>query len=40
MALLNPIPDDDWDRQMKADARAGKLDAFVEEAQNFLNPGR
>jgi hypothetical protein len=25
-ALLHPFEDDDWDRQMKADAAAGKFD--------------
>jgi hypothetical protein len=36
MAELHPFPDDDWDRQMKADAAAGKLDFIdrnVEEAR-------
>jgi len=31
MALLNP--DDDWDREMRADAAAGKFDQFVDEAE-------
>ena len=26
MAELHPFPDDEWDKQMKADAAAGKLD--------------
>ncbi len=25
MSVLHPFEDDDWDRQMKADAEAGKL---------------
>jgi chromatin segregation and condensation protein Rec8/ScpA/Scc1 (kleisin family) len=31
MALLNP--DDDWDREMRADAAAGKFDQLVDEAE-------
>jgi len=32
-ALLNPIEDDDWDRQMKKDAEpGGKLDRLMEAA--------
>jgi len=27
-ALLHPFEDDDWDRQMKRDAAAGKFDAL------------
>ena len=26
MAELHPFPDDEWDKQMKADAAAGKFD--------------
>jgi len=26
MAMLHPTVDDDWDRQMKADAASGRLD--------------
>jgi hypothetical protein len=33
MALLNPFPDDDWDREMRADAGAGKFDKLVDEAE-------
>ena len=32
-ALLNPLPDDEWDKQMRADAEAGKLDWMIEEAE-------
>jgi len=32
-ALLHPWPDDDWDRQMRADAAAGKFDALNREAE-------
>ena len=32
-ALLNPLPDDQWDKQMRADAEAGKLDWMIEEAE-------
>jgi hypothetical protein len=31
MAMLHP--DEDWDREMRADAAAGKLDKLVEEAE-------
>jgi hypothetical protein len=31
-ALLHPFEDDDWDRQMKRDAAAGKFDALNREA--------
>jgi hypothetical protein len=32
-ALLHPFADDDWDRQMKADAAAGKFDQLHREAE-------
>jgi hypothetical protein len=32
-ALLNPLPDDEWDKQMRADAEAGKLEWMMEEAE-------
>jgi hypothetical protein len=31
-ALLHPREDDEWDRQMKQDAAAGKFDALNREA--------
>jgi hypothetical protein len=31
-ALLHPWEDDEWDRQMRADAAAGKFDALKREA--------
>ena len=31
--LLHPFEDDDWDRQMKRDAGAGKFDALHREAE-------
>jgi hypothetical protein len=31
-ALLHPREDDDWDRQMKSDAAAGKFDAINRDA--------
>lgn len=31
--LLHPQQDDDWDRQMQADAAAGKFDKLMEEAE-------
>ena len=33
MALLNSFPDDDWDREMRADAEAGKFDNLIAEAE-------
>ena len=32
-ALLHPFEDDDWDRQMKRDAAAGKFDKLHREAE-------
>jgi hypothetical protein len=32
MAELHPYPDDDWDKQMKADAAAGKFDEMNRRA--------
>ncbi len=32
-ALLNPLPDDEWDKQMRQDAKSGKLDWMIEEAE-------
>jgi hypothetical protein len=40
MAMLHPPVDNDWDRQMKADAAAGRFDSLVEEAQADLAAGR
>ena len=31
--LLNPLADDEWDKQMRADAQAGKLDWMIQEAE-------
>ena len=31
-ALLHPWAEDDWDRQMKADAAAGSFDALIRDA--------
>jgi hypothetical protein len=33
MALLNPVPDDEWDKEMRTDAAGGKFDKLVEEAE-------
>lgn len=33
LTQLDPSSDDDWDRQMKADAAVGKLDFLKEEAE-------
>jgi Skp family chaperone for outer membrane proteins len=32
--------DDDWDRQMRADAAAGKLDKLIEQAERDAGEGR
>ena len=40
MAMLHPSVDDDWDRQMMADATAGRLDHLVEEARADIAAGR
>jgi hypothetical protein len=32
-ALLHPFEDDDWDKQMKRDAAAGKFDALHDAAE-------
>jgi hypothetical protein len=40
-ALLNPVEDDDWDRQMKKDAESGeKLDRLMEAADNEYKHGK
>ena len=39
-ALLHPFEDDDWDRQMKRDAAAGKFDALNCEAETEAKAGR
>ena len=33
LTQLDPAPDDNWDRQMQADAATGKLDFLMEEAE-------
>ena len=33
MSVLHPFEDDDWDRQMKADAAAGRFTAMNERAE-------
>jgi len=40
-ALLNPIEDDDWDRQMKKDAGPGeKLDRMMEATEDEYKQGK
>ena len=39
-ALLNPLPDDEWDKQMRKDAEQGKLDWMFDEAQREEKEGR
>ena len=40
MSVLHPFEDDDWDRQMKADATAGKFAAMNEKAEREYAAGR
>ena len=40
MAMLHAPVDDDWDRQIKADATAGRLDHLVDEARADIAAGR
>ncbi len=37
--LLHPSPDDDWDRQMIADAKAGKLNDLIAKVDADMNAG-
>ena len=40
-ALLNPLPDDEWDRQMAADAEpGGKLHRLMQQAEQDAKAGR
>jgi len=39
-ALLHPFEDDDWDRQMKRDAAAGKFDKLMAQADDDLAKGK
>jgi hypothetical protein len=40
MSVLHPFEDDDWDRQMKADAAAGKFAVINEAADREYAAGR
>jgi len=40
MSVLHPFEDDDWDRQMKADAAAGRFVAMNERAEQEYAAGR
>jgi hypothetical protein len=40
MSVLHPFEDDDWDRQMKSDAAAGKFTAMNEAADQEYGAGR
>ena len=40
-ALLNPVEDDEWDRQMKQDSQpGGKLDRLMERAKKEYKEGK
>ena len=39
MSVLHPFEDDDWDRQMKADAAAGRFTAMNERAEQEYKAG-
>jgi hypothetical protein len=38
-ALVQDWPDDEWDKQMRADAEAGKLDWMIEEVERSIRDG-
>jgi len=40
LAMLHPTTDDDWDRQIAADAATGRLDRVIAEARADLAAGR
>ena len=40
MAELHPYPDDDWDKQMKADFASGKMDWLVNETEKAIREGK
>ena len=39
-ALLHPFEDDEWDKQMKRDAAAGKFDKLVTQADDDFAKGK
>jgi hypothetical protein len=39
MSVLHPFEDDDWDRQMKSDAAAGRFTAMNERAEQEYEVG-
>ena len=39
-ALLHPFEDDDWDRQVKRDAAAGKFDKLAAQADDDFARGK
>ena len=39
MSVLHPFEDDDWDRQMKSDAAAGRFTAMNERAEQEYKVG-
>ena len=40
MAELNPFPDDEWDKQMKADFASGKMDWLIKETEDAIREGK
>ena len=40
MAELHPSEDDEWDKQMKADAEAGRLDWLTKETEAAIRDGK
>lgn len=40
VAILHGWEDDEWDKQMKADADAGRLDRLIAEADAAIDAGR
>jgi hypothetical protein len=40
MAELHPYPDDEWDKQMKADFASGKMDWLIKETEKAIREGK
>ena len=40
MAEMHPYPDDEWDKQMKADFASGKMDWLITETEKAIRDGK
>lgn len=40
MAELYPWPDDEWDKQMKADFASGRMDWLIKETEKAIKDGK